>query len=207
VIRQIYSSALTVDSPTYYRDCNIPNYHYESIQVNVVTTGLYTIWSNSSVDTYGYIYKENFDSLKPVENLLSQHSGSCNQGQFKLIIALEAYTTYILVVTTYRPSITGNFSIFVSGPDNVTLNPISESLYYFVNNNGKTQNMFVYIAPKLNSQKDLKNPIVKIANNIYNNYFFTILHSYCQCLSYLYMFVLYSNVYTHFKSEDGQFPF
>jgi hypothetical protein len=126
VIRLIYSSELTTDSPTYYRDCQTPNYHYESIQVNVAITGLYSIWSRSTVDTYGYIYKDNFDSLKPVENLLSQHSGICNVGQFKLIIDLQADTTYILVVTTYRPNMTGNFSIFVSGPDNVTLSPISE---------------------------------------------------------------------------------
>jgi hypothetical protein len=96
------------------------------MRMTVITTGLYSIWSDSTVDTYGYIYKDNFDSLKPFENLFSQHSGSCNVGQFKLIIDLQADTTYILVVTTYRPNMTGNFSIFVSGPDNVTLSPISE---------------------------------------------------------------------------------
>ena len=55
--------------------------------MNVMTNGLYVLWSESNnTQLYGYIYKHKFDPLKPFENLLLQHDGSCNDGQFKLII-------------------------------------------------------------------------------------------------------------------------
>ena len=121
-----YSSKLTTDSPTYYRDCQIPKCHYETLELYVITKGVYVLCSESNINTVGYIYKNDFDSLKQFENLLLQHDGYCNDGQFKLIIDLEINTRYILVVTTYRSNTLGNFSIFISGPDNVTVNYFSK---------------------------------------------------------------------------------
>ena len=46
-------------------------------------------------NTYGYIYKNDFNALKQFENLLSQHDGSCNEGQFKLFVNLEMNTKYV----------------------------------------------------------------------------------------------------------------
>ena len=91
-----------------------------------MTTGLYVIWSESSFPPYGYIYKNDFNALKPSDNLLLQQNGNCNDGQFKLIIHLQASTEYILVVTTDGPDITGNFSLVISGPDNVTFHHFSK---------------------------------------------------------------------------------
>ncbi len=126
-IQLVYSSKLTVDSPTYYRDFQIPKCYFETLEIKVVTGGMYVIWSESSIrKTYGYIYKHNFNALKPFENLLLQHDGSCNEGQFKLFIDLEINTRYILVVTTHRPNTKGNFSIFISGATNVNLHHISK---------------------------------------------------------------------------------
>ena len=123
IIQSVYSSELTVDSPAYYRDPEMPKYHYTAFQLSVFTNGTYVLWSESNINTYGYIYKNDFNSRKPSENLLLQHDGYCNDGQFKFIIDLEIDTRYVLVVTTHRPQITGNFSIFMSGPNNITLNP------------------------------------------------------------------------------------
>ncbi|CAF1435106.1 unnamed protein product [Adineta steineri] len=120
-----YSSKLTDDNPTYYRDCQVPQCHYETLQIHVNTMGPYVLWSKSSIKTYGYIYKNDFNPLKPSENLLVSHDGECNDGQFKLIIDLEVNTRYILVVTTHNPKIIGSFSIFISGPNNVSLSPFS----------------------------------------------------------------------------------
>jgi hypothetical protein len=128
-----YSSKLTVDSPMYYRDCKIPKCYYETFQVNVIKLGSYVLWSESSISTYGYIYKDNFDPLKPSENLLSEHNGTCNQEQFKLIIDLKNDTQYVLVVTTYRSYTVGSFSILISGPDNVILSHFSKYLRCFRN--------------------------------------------------------------------------
>ncbi|CAF1064361.1 unnamed protein product [Adineta steineri] len=124
-IQLIYSLKLTDNSPTYYRDCQVPQCHYETLQIHVNTTGSYILWSKSNTDAYGYIYKNDFNPLKPSENLLLSHDGECNDGQFKLIIDLENTTRYILVVTTRNPKITGSFSVFISGPNNVSLSPFS----------------------------------------------------------------------------------
>ena len=121
----------------YYRDCKIPKCYYETLQMNVVKTGLYVIWSASNINTYGYIYKNDFDPLKPSANLLAEHNGTCNERQFKLIIDLENNTQYVLVVTTYYPYTIGSFSVFVSGPDNVSLNQFGKYLYGFINTKNK----------------------------------------------------------------------
>jgi hypothetical protein len=134
VAPSIYSSALTSNSQTYFRLCGIPNYYYEAIQVTVKETGNYTFMSNSTMDTYGYIYTNNFDPFNQKENLLSRDDESGCNGQFKIVARLQVKTTYVLVVTTYHPSVTGTFSVFVSNPNNVNLNQNSEYLYYIVNN-------------------------------------------------------------------------
>jgi hypothetical protein len=132
-IQTNYSSKLTVTSPMYYRDCEMPKCYYETLQMNVIKSGSYILWSESNINTYGYIYKDNFNPLKPKENLLLEHNGTCNQEQFKLIVNLENTTQYVLVVTTYRPYTTGSFSVLISGPDNVSLNHFSKSLHCFMN--------------------------------------------------------------------------
>ncbi|CAF4264672.1 unnamed protein product, partial [Adineta steineri] len=38
-IQYTHSSRLTDDSPTYYRDCKVPQCHYETLQIHVNTTG------------------------------------------------------------------------------------------------------------------------------------------------------------------------
>ncbi|CAF0987415.1 unnamed protein product [Adineta steineri] len=120
-----YSSKLIDDSPTYYRDCQVPQCHYDALQIHINTTGLYVLWSENNINAYGYIYKNDFNPLKPSENLLLSHDGKCNDGEFKLIIDLEINTRYILVVTTQDPKIIGNFSVVISGPNNVSLSPFS----------------------------------------------------------------------------------
>ncbi|CAF4010695.1 unnamed protein product, partial [Adineta steineri] len=124
-IQQKYSSKLTEDSPTYYRDCQVPQCHYEILQIHVNTTGLYVLWSESNIYAYGYIYQNDFNPLKPSENLLLSHDGECNDEQFKLIIDLEINTRYILVVTTRDPKTIGDFSVMISGPNNISLSSFS----------------------------------------------------------------------------------
>ncbi|CAF1595977.1 unnamed protein product, partial [Adineta steineri] len=68
-----YSSQLTDDNPTYYRDCQVPQCHYETLQIHVNTTSLYVLWSENNINAYGYIYKNDFNPLKPPENLLVSH--------------------------------------------------------------------------------------------------------------------------------------
>jgi hypothetical protein len=131
----MYSSALTTDSQTYGRtSCTSLNYYYETIQVNVVKTDWYTLSSNSSLDTYGYLYKDHFNPFNPSENLLLRDDDGCFKNQFRLVTYLQSSARYVLVVTTYYSNVTETFSIVAFGPDNVILNHISKYLYYLVNN-------------------------------------------------------------------------
>jgi len=127
----MYSSELNASSPTYARTgCLEGNYFYEAVEVKVVETGNYSLGTNSTMDTYGYIYKNSFDPTFVTVNLLLEDDQSYRNDQFKLIIPLQVNTTYILVVTTYSLNVTGMFSVLVSGPNNVSLNRISKYLYY-----------------------------------------------------------------------------
>ncbi|CAF3917205.1 unnamed protein product [Adineta steineri] len=123
-----YSLQLTTESQTYSRDCRKSNYYYQAIQMNVMETGYYALNSISSMNTFGNIYKDDFDPMSPFENLLSQDYRACGHQNFKFIAYLHAGTRYILVVTTSSPNITGNFSILTSGPNNITLDPYTQIL-------------------------------------------------------------------------------
>ncbi len=125
----MYSSALTTSSPTYQRTgCYGSSYYYEAIEVKVVNSGYYTLRSNSTINTYGSIYNDTFNPFSPTVNLLLEDDGRCLGDQFKLTMVLQANTKYILVVTTYFSNVTGAFSIFVSGRNNVNFNHIGEYL-------------------------------------------------------------------------------
>jgi len=133
VVLSVYSSELTENHQTYSRDCLVSNYYYETIQANVVTTGLYSFSSVSDIHTFGCIYENNnFKPFNPFEKVLLKDYGGCGHGQFSLRIYLQVSTTYVLVVTTFVPNVTGVFSILVSGPDNVLLNHSCEYLHCFM---------------------------------------------------------------------------
>jgi hypothetical protein len=102
--------------------------------VNIVEDGYYSLACNSIIDTYGYVYKDNFIPSNPLINTIAEDDDSGCNNQFKLITYLETNTTYILVVTAYRVNVTGPFSIIASGSNNVTLKHISEYIYYLLHN-------------------------------------------------------------------------
>ncbi|CAF1224496.1 unnamed protein product [Adineta steineri] len=130
VVQTVYASKLATNSSTYSRRCSSSNSYYKAIQVNVRRSGFYTFFSKSNMDTYGSLYKDYFDPSTPRENQLVDDDKRCNQKQFTFTIALETSITYTLVVTTWNSYTTGEFSIFVSGPDNVDLKNISKCLHY-----------------------------------------------------------------------------
>jgi hypothetical protein len=92
------------------------NVYYQALQINVSMSGNYTIVSNSSMDTYGYLYNDSFNPLFPPENLLLQDDDDGGNRQFKLVSFFRSLATYIIVVTTYDGGITGGFSIIATGP-------------------------------------------------------------------------------------------
>ncbi|UJR19304.1 hypothetical protein I4U23_022433, partial [Adineta vaga] len=170
-----YSSELTANSPMYYRDCQRPKCYYEIFEINVNTNASYIIWSESTIHTYGYIYKDNFDPLKPSDNQLFEHNGTCNQQQLKFIINLQMNIRYILVVTTFESYTIGKFSLFISGLNhtNVTIKHSNSNSKYCVivarkrSKAQKNQSLKLYIREQFNEHKQLIiSPIVLLALSI-----------------------------------------
>jgi hypothetical protein len=94
--------------------------------VNVQENGTYRFKSNSTIITYGYIYKNDFNPSNPDDISLAHSKYTCDKYHFDFIAYLQINTTYILVVTTRDPNVQGNFSIIVTGPNNISLNHICE---------------------------------------------------------------------------------
>ncbi len=122
-------SNLTSKSQMYSRDCNAGKHFYEAIQLNIVTTGIYVLTGDGRVRIFGYIYKDYFNPMNPFENLLTEDSVLDNGALFRFIVKFQANTVYILVVTTLRANDTGSFAVHISGPNNISLNKISEYTY------------------------------------------------------------------------------
>jgi hypothetical protein len=97
--------------------------------VKVNTTGYYSFLSYSTIDAYGFIYKNTFNPLNPLENLLDKDDDSGSDLQFRLYIRLSGGMTYVLVMTTYQLKETGALSFSVQGPKKVILNRLSEYIY------------------------------------------------------------------------------
>ena len=121
-LRATYTSELTEETQVYPRICGKGNYHYETIEIHIKSSGSYTFDTNSSILLYGYLYKNNFDPSYPNENLLIESEFSCDTYHFELGDYLEANRVYILVVTTFHPNVRGSFTLLVTGPHNLTLN-------------------------------------------------------------------------------------
>jgi hypothetical protein len=89
--------------------------------VTVSTPGYYSLQSISVMDTFGYIYNDSFVSSAVSQNSIASNDDSAGNQQFRLYIWLNNMTTYVLVVTTYLPNITGAFSINAIGLKSIIL--------------------------------------------------------------------------------------
>ncbi|CAF4191884.1 unnamed protein product, partial [Adineta steineri] len=121
VVQSAYSSELTEKHSTYSRTgCDLSKYYYEVIQVNVDESRYYSLNSDSSIDTYGYIYRDEFYPSDPSINYILENDNSFGEYQFQLKTVLQSTIANILVVTTAYPNVTGKFSITVSGVNNAS---------------------------------------------------------------------------------------
>ena len=123
----MYSSTLTTKHTMFSRTRFYHSYYYyEAIQVIVTTNAFYLVNGNSSIDLYVHLYKDHFDRLNPTYNLIAWSGKCCNKDQFNLTLELFIDTKYILVVTTYKPNVTGSFSIIISSSHMVRFQQIGE---------------------------------------------------------------------------------
>lgn len=117
-VTSTYSGALSWSSATFSRPSGSASqyYYYEPIQMTISTNGTYIFTSNSSMNTYGYLYKNAFTSYSPSQNLITSDDDSNGDGQFKISLILESGSTYVLIVTTYYQNNIGSFLITAVGP-------------------------------------------------------------------------------------------
>jgi hypothetical protein len=110
------ASGLGKTSGAYSREvCYAPNYYYQAFQIDITLSGTYAFSSNSSIDTYGYLYKEAFEPANPIRNKITHDNDGCGNKQFWLQSFLQTNITYILVVTTFGENQSGSFSIQALG--------------------------------------------------------------------------------------------
>ena len=95
-------------------------YYYEAIMISVPETGYYFLYSNSNIDTFGYLYSNSFDPLNIEKNLITGDDDKADDLQFLLQHEFKSTNIYILVVTTRDQLVLGSFSIFSAGPKQVT---------------------------------------------------------------------------------------
>ncbi|CAF0762556.1 unnamed protein product [Adineta ricciae] len=113
------------------KESNSSNYYYEAIRLTVFENDYYGSTGRGNVGTFGDVYIDKFEPINPFKNLLEQNYRSCDAHINSNIVSyLESGVTYVLVVTTFLPNLTGNFSILVTGPNNVTLYRFNKCIYH-----------------------------------------------------------------------------
>ena len=124
-----YAGELSTTNQIFYRPQSPTNslHYFQAIQITVPTAGAYTLRSISSLDTRGYFYRDSFDPSNSTANLITDDDDSGGQLQFLIRVDLQPGNTYILVVTTHRANVTGNFTVNVAGPALASLTSITPS--------------------------------------------------------------------------------
>jgi hypothetical protein len=128
-ISAAYAGGLSSSSSIFYRPSSTANsvYYFQAIQVTVPTAGIYALRSISNIDTRGYLYRTDFDPSNATANLITDNDDSGGQLQFLIQANLEPGSIYILVVTTHREYVTGNYSVTAVGPALASLTSITPS--------------------------------------------------------------------------------
>jgi hypothetical protein len=73
---------LTTNNLTYDRFGGSAKYYYEAIKISVRVTDGYYIGSNSTINTYGYLYLNSFNPLNIAENLIAGDDDKGGDSQF-----------------------------------------------------------------------------------------------------------------------------
>ena len=124
--RSFYASALTSNSLIFCRsgNCSVNRYfYYQPIGFTTTTSGDYDIRSNSSLDTYGYIFNSTVHQITGVSGAVMFDDDSGGYHQFRMTVSVRPMFNYTLIVTTYAANITGPFSISATGDPPLTFFP------------------------------------------------------------------------------------
>lgn len=107
-----------------------PNF-YDAYTFTVDASGSYTLETTSAnlngqfpTDTSLFLYSPSFNPGAPASNCIGVNDDiDTTNSNFlsRLTINLTANTTYIMVITSFEPSVTGAYSGQIAGPGNITL--------------------------------------------------------------------------------------
>lgn len=117
-----YDSSLTSYSDTYSRPGADGDVAYQRFLITTEVSGTYTFYTDSALDTYGYLYTPIFDKTSPQLNLIASDDDSAGAVQFLISYKLEAGRRYELIATTYSPNQLGPFTLIIRGPTSVNAN-------------------------------------------------------------------------------------
>lgn len=120
------SSTMITNNATFVH-CQAPSFnsYYQTFRVNVAVFGTYTFIGNSSIDIFGYMYKNNFDPNSPTVNLIARNDLNISKTQNGWTLPLQPAMNYYLVVATYIFNVTGLYNVKSYGPQQVTFTIIN----------------------------------------------------------------------------------
>ena len=121
--RSFYTSALTRNSLYFCPGASCAAnglYYYKPIGFMTATSGDYVIQSNSTLDTYGYIFNSTVRQITGVSGALMSDDESGGNSQFLMTISVQAMFNYTLIATTFAANVTGPFSVSATGDPPLT---------------------------------------------------------------------------------------
>lgn len=96
ILRSIYSSSLTNSSEIFcFQECPSSNPFYEGIELIASESTVYVIASESTIDTYGFIYNNSFDPRYPSLNLIQKDDDSGVNANFLFNMHLDKSIRYM----------------------------------------------------------------------------------------------------------------
>jgi hypothetical protein len=98
------------------------NKYYQAIEILVNTSGYYDIRSLSNMNTYGCLYRGNYNP-SDISNQITCNDDYVHD-QFGFSSYLEAGVSYTLLFTTLYSGVTGPYSVVAYGPDKMKFTPI-----------------------------------------------------------------------------------
>ncbi|UJR20200.1 hypothetical protein I4U23_023331 [Adineta vaga] len=114
----VYESQLTENSDKYCRQLPCYNHlnRYETLQLNVSINATYTIMINADISICVDIYRDSFNTIFKLQNLVVDHLTMCFKKTKTFNATFNSMTKYILVVSTSFQSDWDKFSIRITGP-------------------------------------------------------------------------------------------
>ena len=94
--------------------------------MTVPVTGTYQIFTQSSLDTFGFLYQSVFDIRFLYINWINYDDDSNGNSQFRLQQTFQAGQTYVVLVTTYDTNVTGTFTLVGTGAGIATFTRVTD---------------------------------------------------------------------------------